>query len=113
MALTTDERVLNRARSLMQNRGYGWSKAIAIAADLTGATTMQQLEVWWSPAAECWRVEDNGTMFTYYSIDLVVGHFVHRERPAGALVSYPPASAKVAELMRAFKAAGVEAEYQA
>jgi hypothetical protein len=47
---------------------------------------MRTLEVWWSPAAQCWRIED-GEMFTYYSIDLVVGHFVNRHSPAQALIS--------------------------
>lgn len=38
MADTTDRgaRVLSRARSLMENKGYGWSKAISVARDLTG-----------------------------------------------------------------------------
>lgn len=31
--LTDEERVILRALSLMRNRGYGWSKAVAIAAE--------------------------------------------------------------------------------
>lgn len=49
MSLTTGERVISRARSLMRNKGYGWSKAIAVAADTldpveadTGLTSAQQ-----------------------------------------------------------------------
>lgn len=47
---------------------------------------MTKLEVWWSHAAACWRIEDR-EMFTYYSIDLVVGHFVNRHLPAQALLT--------------------------
>jgi hypothetical protein len=32
-SLTDEERVIRRALSLMANRGYGWSKAIARAAE--------------------------------------------------------------------------------
>lgn len=31
--LTDEERVIWRARALMRNKGYGWSKAVAIAGD--------------------------------------------------------------------------------
>ncbi len=31
--LTDEERVILRALALMRNRGYGWSKAIAVAAE--------------------------------------------------------------------------------
>jgi hypothetical protein len=33
--MTDAERVLSRARSLMQTRGYGWSKALAAAMETT------------------------------------------------------------------------------
>lgn len=33
MALTDAERAISRARSLMQNKGYGWSKAVDRAAE--------------------------------------------------------------------------------
>lgn len=41
------------------------------------------LEVWYSPMARCWRVED-GIMFTYYDVDSIVGHFRFRDQPRGA-----------------------------
>lgn len=47
---------------------------------------MITLDTWWSPAAQCWRIEDHD-LFTYYDLDLVVGHFVHRQHPAAALMS--------------------------
>jgi len=31
--MTDEERVISRARTLMQMKGYSWSKAMAIAAD--------------------------------------------------------------------------------
>lgn len=31
--LSQGQRVITRALSLMQNKGYGWSKAIAVAAE--------------------------------------------------------------------------------
>lgn len=38
MSDTTDRgaRIILRARALMANKGYGWSKAMSIARDLTG-----------------------------------------------------------------------------
>ncbi|HWP88129.1 MAG TPA: hypothetical protein VNM70_09635 [Burkholderiales bacterium] len=44
---------------------------------------MPELEVWYAPIAQCWRVED-GIMFTYYDAPSVVNHFVHRDRPGTA-----------------------------
>jgi len=31
--MTDEERVIQRTKALMQTKGYGWSKAMAIAAD--------------------------------------------------------------------------------
>jgi len=69
-----------------------------------------QLDTWWSPVGQCWRIED-GEMFTYYRLDLVVGHFVHRQHPASALIVPPPHDPKTAELVRALEAAGVKVAY--
>jgi hypothetical protein len=32
-AMTDEERIISRARTLMQTKGYGWSKAMAVAAE--------------------------------------------------------------------------------
>ncbi len=63
---------------------------------------MSTLEVWYSPAAACYRVED-GEMFTYYRLDQVIGHFTNRARPAVALVAthWPRAAAIIAALTSA------------
>lgn len=61
---------------------------------------MKELEVWWSPAAACWRVED-GEMFTYYALDEVVGHFTNRQQPAVAMVFNPPGLIASADGLRA------------
>jgi hypothetical protein len=71
---------------------------------------MRTLDTWWSPAAQCWRVED-GELFTYYDLDLVVGHFVHRSLPATALLVAPPHSDKTAMLDRALRSAGIPIVY--
>lgn len=71
---------------------------------------MTELEVWWSPAAQCWRVED-GEMFTYYSIDLVVSHFVNRHLPARAILT-GFATDRHASLRRALNHAAVLIEDQ-
>lgn len=47
--LSRSERVLSRARSLMANRGIGWSKALEMAADTLGpeaapAATVEYLQ---------------------------------------------------------------------
>jgi hypothetical protein len=68
------------------------------------------LETWWSPAAQCYRIED-GEMFTYYGLDLVIGHL--REREAAALISPPPHTGKTAELDRVLRATGIEVVYGA
>lgn len=62
------------------------------------------IEVWWSPAAECYRVEDGRTMFTYYQVDQVLAHL--RERGMGALILPPPHSPKTAALETALRAGG-------
>ena len=36
--LSDEERVIRRALALMRNRGFGWSKAIAAAADTVKKT---------------------------------------------------------------------------
>lgn len=68
------------------------------------------LDTWWSPAAECYRVEDR-EMFTYYSREEVVAHFVNRERPAQALVSPDPDSPRTVALIRELQAAGIAVVY--
>jgi hypothetical protein len=71
---------------------------------------MKYLETWWSPVAQAYRVED-GEMFTYYSVAEVVGHFVHRQLLAGALIVPPPHDRHTAELVRALEAAGFTVAY--
>lgn len=70
---------------------------------------MRQLEVWWSPVAQCWRVED-GEMFTYYSIDMVVGHFTNRYPTAGAIMAGVH-DTRYRTLVAALQAAGVVVEF--
>jgi len=66
------------------------------------------LDTWWSPAAQCWRIEDD-ELFTYYQIDLVIGHL--RDRAAAALISPLPHTERTAALERALRAAGIEVVY--
>lgn len=66
------------------------------------------LEVWWSPVAVAWRVEDQ-ELFTYYGLSLVVAHL--REENAAALVTQSPHSDKTAALVRALQTAGIAIEY--
>lgn len=71
---------------------------------------MPTLNTWWSPAAECWRIED-GEMFTYYELIQVVGHL--RDRGATALISPPPHTKKTATLENVLRAAGIPIVYGA
>lgn len=80
MSMTHGERVLSRARSLMVNKGYCWSKAIDLAAQTIGDTAMattlpnhQQAardaaqDATQAPtvAAEIWQ-DETGTTYTDY-----------------------------------------------
>lgn len=68
------------------------------------------LDTWWSPAAQCWRIED-GEMLTYYDLEHVIGHL--RECGAGAVVSPPPHTGRTAQLVTALQEAGVPVVYSA
>lgn len=73
---------------------------------------MRHLDTWWSPAAECYRIEDGEMLtFTYYDLDLVVAHFQNRQHPASALLAAPPHSDKTAALDRALRRAGIPIVY--
>ena len=65
------------------------------------------VEIWWSPAAQCWRVED-GEMFTSYELDQAVGHL--KDSGVRALVTLTE-SPKTNALVRALEAAHIEIEY--
>jgi hypothetical protein len=71
---------------------------------------MKELEVWWSPMAYCWRVED-GELFTYSSIDQVVGHFRDRQHPASALLVAPPHDFHTDLLVAALRRANISIVY--
>lgn len=65
------------------------------------------VEIWWSPAAMCWRVED-GEMFTYHRLDQAISHL--KDAGVTALVT-PTDSPKTNELIRALEASKIEIEY--
>lgn len=69
---------------------------------------MKTLEVWWSPTAECYRIED-GEMFTYYDINSLLWHFL--DRNAIALVVPPPHDERTAALVRALRQLGIPIQY--
>ncbi len=69
---------------------------------------MRQLDTWWSPAAQCWRVED-GELFTYYDLGDVLAHL--RDREATALLVAPPHSMHTAMLDLALRRAGIPIVY--
>jgi hypothetical protein len=69
---------------------------------------MRTLDTWWSPAATCWRIED-GEMFTYYDLDLVISHL--RDRGATALLVAPPHDMHTAMLDLALRRAGISIVY--
>ena len=71
---------------------------------------MITLDVWWSPAAQCWRIED-GELFTYYDLDLVLSHFRNRQHPARALLVPPPHDMHTAMLDLALRNAGISIVY--
>jgi len=67
----------------------------------------RELEVYWSPVARCWRIEDR-ERFTYYMLTQVVGHL--RDRSARALVRIPQNDGEVA-LRDALLAANIPVAY--
>lgn len=69
-----------------------------------------KLDVWWSIAAQCWRVQDGDILFSYYAIDEVVGHFIYRPHPATALMGGVHTQRYYA-LVSELQAAGVVVEY--
>lgn len=71
---------------------------------------MMTLEVWWSPVASCYRIED-GEMFSYYNLDLVIAHFRNRDRPARAQLVAKPHDMHTAMLDLALRKAGIAIEY--
>lgn len=71
---------------------------------------MRTLDTWWSPLASCWRIED-GELFTYYDLDLVIGHFRTRPHPARALLVAPPHDMHTAMLDLALRRAGIPIVY--
>jgi hypothetical protein len=71
---------------------------------------MPTLDTWWSPAAQCYRIED-GEMFTYFHLDEVIGHFRHRDQPAGARLAAPLHDVRTAMLDLALRRAGIPVDY--
>lgn len=71
---------------------------------------MKHLDTWWSPAGQCWRIED-GEMFTYDHLDDVLAHFRNRQHPAKALLVAKPHDMHTVVLDLALRRAGIEVVY--
>lgn len=70
------------------------------------------VEVWWSPAEQCYRIEDRGIMLTFFSPEEAAQYIAGLPSPSSAVVPTYPGNSREHALVNALLRAGIAIAYQ-